>query len=62
MIKTLAFGLLKTVLEVLFIPGLYLYNMGVDLTFALAIQAIFNLSLLFGLIQFITGKSFKGME
>lgn len=55
-------GLLVIVLEVLFIPGLYLYNIGVDLTFALAVQVICNLSLGWGVLQFISGRSTKGMD
>ena len=58
--KTL--GLLVMVLEVLFVPGLYLYNLGVDLTFSLAVQAICNLSLGWGIVQFVSGRSTKGMD
>lgn len=55
-------GLFITILEVIFIPGLYLYNIGVDLNFALAVQAMCTISLIWGAIQFISGRSTKGED
>lgn len=61
LIKSLL-GMLKSILYVVFIPGLYLYNLGVPYNFAMAIQFICMLSMFFGVIQFISNRSTGGME
>jgi hypothetical protein len=55
-------GLFTTVLGVLVIPYNYLTDIGVNESFALAIQVIANLTVIWGVIQFMSGRSTKGMD
>lgn len=55
-------GLFTTVLGVLVIPYNYLTDLGVNESFALAIQVIANLTVMWGVIQFLSGRSTKGMD
>lgn len=55
-------GTFITVLGALTIPYLYLVDVGVNSAFALAIQVIVNLTMLWGIIQFLSGRSTKGMD
>lgn len=55
-------GLFTTVLGVLVIPYNYLTDLGVNASFALAVQAIANLTVIWGVIQFLSGRSTKGMD
>lgn len=56
------FGMFTTVVGVLTIPYLYLTEIGVNAAFALAVQVIVNLTMIWGVIQFISGRSTKGMD
>lgn len=55
-------GLFTTVLGVLVIPYNYLTDIGVNTSFALAIQVIANLTVVWGAVQFLSGRSTKGMD
>lgn len=55
-------GLFTTVLGVLVIPYNYLTDLGVNASFALAVQVIANLTVVWGVIQFLSGRSTKGMD
>lgn len=61
MIKT-AFGAIKTIFSVLILPGPWLEDMGLNSAIADAVQVMVNLAELVGFIQFISNRSFKGME
>lgn len=51
-----------TMFSVLALPGRWLVKLGVDSGTALAVQAIVSVVEAWGLVQFVTGRSSKGME
>lgn len=57
-----SYDALKTVFSVLLLPGPWLYSLGVSFVISSAVQTIVTLVELAGLVQFITNRSFKGME
>jgi len=55
-------GAIATMFGVLTVPGYYLYSVGMPLAMAGAIQTIVTCAEIYGLIQFISNRSLKGME
>ena len=55
-------GLIKSLFSGILIAGDYLESLGVNSEFAAAIGIVAIISLIWGLIQFITNRSGKGMD
>lgn len=54
--------IIKTMFSVLALPGKWLVKLGVDSGTAFAVQVLVTAIEAWGLIQFVTGRSTKGME
>lgn len=57
-----SYDAIKTMFSVLLLPGPWLYNMGVSFGTSGAVQTMVTLVEAWGLVQFITNRSTKGME
>lgn len=55
-------GLVRTMLTLAVLPYGYLVNVGVPAFIALPIQAIINATEIWGIIQFVTGRSTRTIE
>ncbi len=58
----MSYDAIKTMFTVLLLPGPWLYNMGVGLGTAGAVQTMATLIEAVGLVQIVSNRSFKGME
>lgn len=56
------FGMVGMMFQVLVLPGFFLSSIGVPSSFAWAIQIIVNVVTVWGLVQFVTGRSTKTMD
>jgi hypothetical protein len=56
------FGTFKTMLGLIFLPYAYLVSIGVPAYFALPVQIVFNVTFVWAIIQFLSGRSTKTLD
>lgn len=56
------FGMLLQLVGVLTIPGVFLAQAGVPISYAVAVQVVINLATIWGIIQWKTNRSTKNLE